>query len=373
MNLDDFDRSLAEFLADGPSRAPEAPVIAAMAHARTTPRRPDPLRAFRADPMAPRGTGGFAVRSGLVLATVALAVGAVGVAVVGSRPPQDSVLTPPSASPSPISSATPDPTPPIGSHTVGGPDTPLGSPAVPPIHVALQTQGGNPASVDVVDESGKLTGAVSGTVPDSVANDSFDAFNDDPTTVRLTWAGSPCDTVHRLTLDPALTTLTIDRPLCFGDSIAAYRSLILTFADPVDAAALNTVLFAGRGGVDMPTWTASAPDSESDRYDITLDDPGHVVESLEGSFDPQVASAGAGPSGIRVVASTPTSLTLIWLGPACATTPALSIDPSGATWRVANAPCDSSKPDVVRMVGVTLKTALPGDAVPTVELVAAAP
>ena len=38
-NLVDLDRALAAFLEDGPNTAPEAPVIAAMAHARTTPRR----------------------------------------------------------------------------------------------------------------------------------------------------------------------------------------------------------------------------------------------------------------------------------------------------------------------------------------------
>ena len=74
-NLDDLDRALAEFLEDGPNTAPEAPVIAALAHARTTPRRPDPLARLRSDVMAaPRGRI-LGLRPSLVLAVVALVVG----------------------------------------------------------------------------------------------------------------------------------------------------------------------------------------------------------------------------------------------------------------------------------------------------------
>jgi hypothetical protein len=496
-NLDDFDRSLAEFLADGPNTAPEAPVIAAMAHARTTPRRPDLLRAFRADPMA-RRRGVFAGgRPGLVLAVVLVAVAGIGVAVVGSRQPGFTIPTPSAndvSTPAPTASSSPTPTGPsafsadvmmlvsagqpypvsvsditgdvvgvtslqpgdgasvgptdiqvitdpadaaafvvtwqgmpcetagsvrvdetakiieVGRQQCGGdalpldrilrlqfrsgqtagdwsstfvevpdpsagPDgspsaaiAPLGPPSVAPVHVALKTQGGNPASVDVVDESGQLTKAVSGTLPEIVTEDWLGLVNESPTRIRVGWSGSPCDTVHRLTIDPDLATLTIDRPRCFGDAIAAMRSLLLTFAAPVDAGSLDLVIVDGRGGVDMPTWTATAPDSAGGRYDIVLDDPGHLVTALGGGYDPEVDAVGAGPTGIQVVHAYGTTLRLIWRSPACATSPSLTIDPSGRQWQLANTPCSSSAADVLRMVEVDLS--VPADEVlPSVEAI----
>jgi hypothetical protein len=479
-NLADFDRSLADFLADGPTTAPEAPVIAAMAHARTTPRRPDPLRRFRDDVMvAPRRP--FGLRPALVLGLLALLAAGIAVAV-GSRPSERPavVVPPPTPTPSPVATASAGPstaipferqismlvsagapflisvtdetgdlvdaasvqpgdgasvdastiqvaadpadpaalivtwqgTPcetggslrvgetgriievgrqqctgdalpldrvvrlqfasavtagdwsstfvefagpsgPTGSATTGGPPVPIGSPAVPPVHVVLVDNGGNATSVDVVDESGLLTAAVSGPAAEGASVDAFDATNDTATTLRLTWLGSPCDTVHRLTIDPTLTVLTLDRPLCHGDSIGVDRTLLLTFSRPVDATSLNTSLRAGRGGVDMPTWTTAAPDSAGNRYDLTLADPGYVVDSLEGSYDPAIEADGAGPAGI-LIRTAPFTFRLIWLGPACATNPALSIDPSGDRWQLANAPCTSAAADVLRMVDVTL-------------------
>ena len=359
-NLADFDRSLADFLADGPATAPEAPVIAAMAHARTTPRRPDLLRAFRADVMAPRRGRPLGLRPALLLGLLALLAALIGVAVIGSRPQGPSIVAPPDPTPSPSPSSPPSPfaSPsggPTGSATTGGPPVPLGSPAVPPIHVALLASGGNATSVDVVDESGLLTTAVSGPAAEGASVDAFDATNDTPTTLRLAWLGSPCDTVHRLTIDPTLTVLTLDRPLCGGDSIGVDRTLLLTFSRPVDATSLNTSLRAGRGGVDMPTWTAAAPDSAGNRYDLTLADPGYVVDSLEGSYDPAVEAGGAGPTGIQLVRTDAFTFRLIWLAPACATSPALSIDSSGDHWQVASAPCASSAADVLRMVDVRLR------------------
>jgi hypothetical protein len=237
---------------------------------------------------------------------------------------------------------------------------------VPPIHVALKTQGGNPASVDVVDESGHLTAAVSGTVPEIVNDASFHATNDTPTKVRLAWPGSPCDTVHRLTIDADLGRMTLDRPRCFGDAMAAFRELVLTFDQPVDAASLEMIIQDGRGGVDMPTWTASAPDSTGAVYHLTVEDPAQVVTALSGSYDPDVDATGAGPTGIQIVRGFGETLRLIWRGPACATSPALSIDPSGGRWRLTNAPCTAAR-DVLRMVEIDML--VPTDPLPTVEAV----
>ena len=351
-NLDDFDRSLVEFLTDGPNSAPETPVIAAMAHARTTPRRPDLLRAFRTDPMA-RPRGGLAgVRSGLVMAVLAVAVASMGVAIVGSRQPADQVVPPPSAT----DSRTPAPT-----------DSPVPTPSPVAPHLELTGQ----SSIDIIDQSGHLTGAES-VAGDDVTTDQLTTANDDPRTVRLTWPGAPCDTVHRLTI-AADFGLTIDRPKCHGDSMATFRAVILTFDQAVDAAKLDTGVFDGRPGTGLPTWTATAPDSGDGNYDITLDDPGSVVASFEGSYDPELTAIGAGPGGIRIEQLTATTFRLVWLGQACAVTPALAIDPSGDRWQLANAPCTTAAADVLRMMDVALKAPRTADAIPTVELVTTAP
>jgi hypothetical protein len=245
---------------------------------------------------------------------------------------------------------------------------------VPPIHVALLHEGGNAISIDVVDESGLVVKAVSGAVPTTDPDREFDVANDSPTVLRLTWRGSPCDTVHRLTIDPAASSFTIDRPLCGGDAIPALRSLILTFSQPVDATAVSTAIIGGRGGVDMPNWTAAAPDAAGNRYDLTLWDPGYIVNSLEGGFDPSAAVGGAGTTGIRLVAKDAGTFTVIWLGRACATTPALKISQDGNHWQLVEAACTTSSPGVLHMVDVALNLPRTTERIPSVEkVVTAAP
>jgi hypothetical protein len=377
-NLVDLDRALAAFLEDGPNSAPEAPVIAALAHARTTPRRPDPFIRFRVDVMAPPAWRLFGMRPTLLVGLLALVVAGIGAAVIGSSLQNPSVVVPPATtpsaavvSPSPTTTAS-SPTPSddlSASPATGERFEPLGPPAVPPIHVVLLSGVGSAPSIDIVDESGLLTAAVSGPARDGASFGNFDATNDTPTTLRLTWLGDPCDTVHRLTIDPTLTTMTIDLPNCGGDSIGVDRTLIVTFSRPVDATTLKTEMLHGRGGVDMPTWTAAAPDSAGKRYDIVVADPGYVFDSLEGSYDPEVQSVGAGPTGIQLVQSDPTTYRLIWRGPACATRPELLIDVSGGHWQLMNAPCTSSAADVLRMIDLTLKAPRAADAIPSIESV----
>ena len=149
-----------------------------------------------------------------------------------------------------------------------------------------------------MDRSGHLTGAAS-VAGENVTTDQTTATNDDPQTVRLIWVGAPCDTVHRLTIGPDFG-LTIDRPLCHGDAMATFRGVTLTFDQAVDAGSLATTIVDGGPGSGLPTWTATAPDSGSGRYDLTVFDPGQVIESVDGSYDPEVATAGAGPTGIRI-------------------------------------------------------------------------
>jgi hypothetical protein len=470
-NLDDFDRSLAEFLSDGPTMAPEAPVIAALAHARTAPRRPDPLRAFRSDPMArPRRIVGL--RPGFVLAVVALVGASVGVAVIGSRPPGPSIVVAPTPSAPPgtplatmparfersipltvavggpvtltvidetgvlvaAESGTPvgdgasvdgvdiaaDPaddralivtwvgscetrgtmtvdgrqrtiaivmercdddtfpsdrvvrlefgtsvrpdewsgtatempasSQPVASAVTGGPE-PIGSPAVPPVHVDLIEEAGNDATIDVVDESGQLVSAVAAAGATEQGSSDFDATNVAETSIRLDWIGSPCDTIHRLTIDPTLTTLTIDRPLCQGDAMPLSRALVLTFRTPVDATDLHTSIFSGRGGIDMPTFTATGLDAAGGRFDIQVSDPGYLVESVDAGYvEDRVLEPNDPRPGEAVLEEVqPNTARLVWNAPSCAGSFSLSMNIAGNVWSLGSERCEASG-TVLRMV-----------------------
>ncbi len=226
-NLDDFDRSLGAFLADGPNTAPEAPVIAAMAHARTTPRRPDPLRAFRADPMA-RRRGNVGGRAGLVFAALALGVASIGVAVVGSRQPGNTIIPVPSAND--VSTQTPGPS---------GIASPI--PTSPPpfqADVTMLVFSGQPFPVRVSDVTGELVEAVSLQPGDGASVDGIDV-RVDPTDLRaliVTWIGTPCERGGSVHVDELAHTLTILRDPCEGDPFPLDRIVRLRFTQFVEPA-----------------------------------------------------------------------------------------------------------------------------------------
>ena len=223
--LNDFDRVLGEWLDEGPNQAPDRPIELAMEHARSHPRRPDPLAFLRPDPMAPRSRGlGMALRPGLVLAVLGLLLAAVAIGIGGSKQP--SVVEPtvspmasPTASESPIASPT--------------------GPASAGILVDLVVPAGQPQTVDVVDESGKLIEATSGSptgeTGQSFPFDAVEVTNIDATTLQLGWAGYPCRTDHDLVIGSDPLVMTLVRPLCEGDtdSIGVDRILILRFSEPI--------------------------------------------------------------------------------------------------------------------------------------------
>jgi hypothetical protein len=223
----DFDRLLGEWLDEGPRRAPDRPLDRALAHARSHPRRPDPLRFLRADVMAPRRSA-FGLRPVLVLAALvllvvaALAIG--GGAFRTSAPPAPPLPSPsasvaPSAAASVAPSASPD----------GG------------IVVELNVPEGQPQTVEVLDESGLLATATSGNPTgengQSFPFESVEVSQLDPTTLQLGWAGFPCATDHTLVIDETATTMTLTRPDCEGetDSSGVDRIVVLEFIEPVDA------------------------------------------------------------------------------------------------------------------------------------------
>ncbi len=92
-------------------------------------------------------------------------------------------------------------------------------------------------TLTVNDESGRLIGATSGTPGDgsSVPLNSIQVVNDDPSTLRLTWAGPPCADSNLLVIDGTGRSMIMVQPECAGDAIAFDRIVILAFDSPVSA------------------------------------------------------------------------------------------------------------------------------------------
>jgi hypothetical protein len=238
---DELDRVLGEWLAEGPTRAPDWPIDRAIEHARTHPRRPDPLTFLRA-PAFPAQVGAFNPRPALLFAAALLLALAATALVVGSRPSQAPVVVPPSlgptASPSAPSSASP---------------TPLASAS--PRHVDLKIAAGQPASVDIQDETGLLVEAVSGQPGDgvSVDLDRINVVKETSSRLRLTWSGGPCETDYGLSVQGTADTLSfvLERPACEGDAIALDRVLIVTFSEVITDRQIETRV-QGAGATSQP-------------------------------------------------------------------------------------------------------------------------
>jgi hypothetical protein len=234
---DNLDRRLAAALEDGPSRVPERSIDAALAHAHAHPRRRDPLEVLRRDPMSTQSSRLAVARQPLSLVVILALVLATGLAVAtaGGLFQDRSVVVPPVATPSP----TPSQAPP-GS----APASPSPSPSSPTaITVDLIENVGADATIDIIDLSGTLVGAVSGIPPDG-ANDPVrvTGLAASPATIILTWGGLPCDTTHLLTIEPDGLTMTIERPACQGDAMGISHALELTFDQPVDPTKVNVTI-----------------------------------------------------------------------------------------------------------------------------------
>ena len=227
--FDDTDRRIAVWFTDETVRVPERTIDAALAHARAHPRRRDPLASLRRDPMS-RGpfSGGLFAPVPLLAVVGLIVVAALGGAVAGGvfdRPG-------PAPVPSPTPTSTPSPSP---------------SPSPSPVtfQVDLIEVAGDDATIDVTDRSGSLVGAESGQPADggSVA-EGIDIVNDpaDPTVIVLTWTGTPCDTTHRLDIEPDGRTMTLSRAPCEGDATPRDLRLRLQYSEAVDAGEVSATL-----------------------------------------------------------------------------------------------------------------------------------
>jgi hypothetical protein len=225
--LNDFDRVLGEWLDEGPRRAPDRPIELAVEHARAHPRRRDPLGFLRPDPMAPRERG-FGGRPVLVLAILGLLLAAI--VAIGVGGPRDPAVVPP-ASPSPTTPAT------------------SASPSRPAVfQVDLSVPEGQPQTVEVIDASGLVveasSGSPSGEAGVSLPFESVEVTNLDPTTLQLGWSGLPCATDHTLDIDATGAAMTLTRPACTGDAdtVLGDRILVLRLSEAVAAADVEVTI-----------------------------------------------------------------------------------------------------------------------------------
>jgi hypothetical protein len=159
-----------------------------------------------------------------------------------ARPTRPAVSAPP-ATAVPAASARPTPTP-----EGGGRDA-------MPITVDLANATGAAVHVDVVDHTGLLIDAASGTPGDgaSVEGYTLSAINLDAKTLKLTWIDFPIDNGLILYIDRVgghLRLLLIQpEPSGTTDAIGFDRELVLTFSQPVSAGSVETFL---QGGLDTP-------------------------------------------------------------------------------------------------------------------------
>jgi len=234
----DFDRRLGLFLDDGPTRSPERPVEAALAHAVAHPRRRDPFVTLRRDPMAARGA--WSSRPVLVLAVLGLLLTLSVAAFVGSQREQPNVLPP--LPPEPSATAAPSPRAEL-SPGAAPPETPSPSPArSAPTSVQVTDANGVVATVQIVDESGLLTDAAGFPAEkDRFQNAEIEAVQlpaDEGAGERaiiLMWTDLSCPGPHRLTIDSTARHFVLEPKSCPVDSIGVDHQMVLTFSEPVPA------------------------------------------------------------------------------------------------------------------------------------------
>jgi len=186
------------------------------------------------------------IRRHLSLALVGLAVAVTAAACsvgAGSGAP-----TPPPASKPPV--ATPHPSTPA--QPTPAPSEDPGSDAMP-VTVDLVTADRHDVRVDIVDHSGRLVDARSGSPADGISIDSGKVHveNVDDRTLRLTWSDFAMDNALALYIDESGATAILVQPGPVGpvDSIGADRQLVLTFDAPIAAGDLRVSV---QDGIDTP-------------------------------------------------------------------------------------------------------------------------
>jgi len=198
-------------------------------------------------------------RSAQIIPIATIAAGAALVAVVafaavgggrGDGNGQGGIAAPPataapSATPAPTKAPTPKPP---------AEPTDDGSDAMP-IRVDIETVAGGDVYVDIVDSTGYLVGAKSGTPAEgqSVGQYTLEVENLDATTLKLSWVDYPIENALALYIDEhdGAIRLLLIQPAPTGptDAIALDRELILSFSQPISADEVESFL---QEGLDTP-------------------------------------------------------------------------------------------------------------------------
>jgi hypothetical protein len=227
----DLDRMLGAYLDEGPRRAPERAMDAAVAFAAAHPRRRDPLLFLKPDVMARRGSlfGPQLVWAALL---IALTLGAVAAIAIGTRPSQEPVV-PPSVVESPSAS-------------------PSASVAPQPTELSIELFDPNNEitwPVTITDASGTLVSAEPETQQDVPPVDRIEATTDpaDPTRVELVWTFCGGPAPHHLTIDETGLVWRLERPVCSDTLGGADQRMTLVFSDPVDTSSLDLELVESPG------------------------------------------------------------------------------------------------------------------------------
>jgi hypothetical protein len=210
--------------------------------------RPQALR------FAPAITLGLAAVVLTSFAVIALGGGRGGGSDTGAViPPPSTAPTaaPVAPTPSPVPTAEPSNAPsptPTAEQSDGGNDA-------MPIRVDLTTATGADVYVDIVDRTGLLVGAASGTPGDGASVEAYtvNVENVDPTMLRLSWVDFPIDNALALYVDRSADgyrfVLVQPDPTGTTDAMGFDRELVLTFAQPISAGQVETFL---QGGLDTP-------------------------------------------------------------------------------------------------------------------------
>jgi hypothetical protein len=111
---------------------------------------------------------------------------------------------------------------------------------------------GNTITNHGADGSDTLVEAVSGRPGDgaTVEPHRLAVTNDDDRTLRLTWAGGPCDAADTLSIDATRRQFLLVEPECPGDSVIHDRVLILRFSEPIAA---TDIVASLQDGLDTPS------------------------------------------------------------------------------------------------------------------------
>ena len=170
------------------------------------------------------------------LIAAAVFAGAVAAGCRGSGQPETS---PPTAT----ASVAPSETPSQGASSDPGPSQ---SVEANRFEVPLTIATSHAVTARVVDWTGRVTGAASGTPGDgaSVPYDEVRIENDGDLALVVTWVGGPCDQTVTMVLDHP-SALTVVQEPCQGDSIGFDRIVRLELREPIAAASIRGVLQPG--------------------------------------------------------------------------------------------------------------------------------